>query len=96
MLYFAFDKVKIKKLHFGREIQPINHSLYANDTIIFYRDNMSSIKALNKVIFSFECLSVLNINHRKSNIYFPQTFHLSRKVMITNNLQIKLGTSPFT
>ncbi|XP_013639114.1 PREDICTED: uncharacterized protein LOC106344250 [Brassica oleracea var. oleracea] len=54
----------------ARGCPPINHLLFADDTMFFCKSNVKSVTALSSIISSYEALSGQKINTLKSSITF--------------------------
>ena len=75
-------------------LEPITHLQYADDTILFFRDNVKSVRGIKTVLLLFQVISGLKINFGKSFIYNARNDHaaLSESAAF---LGCKVGGIPF-
>ena len=56
-------------VNFGNNGDTVSHLQYADDTVLFIKDDTESIKGIKRVLIAFELLSGLKINFAKSKLY---------------------------
>ncbi|XP_017239669.1 uncharacterized protein LOC108212453 [Daucus carota subsp. sativus] len=56
-------------VNLGNNGDTVSHLQYADDTVLFIRDDTESIKGIKRVLIAFELLSGLKINFAKSKLY---------------------------
>lgn len=66
----------------GKSGLSINHLLYANDLIIFFKADLDSCSKINNVLKDFAMFSGIQVNPQKSEVRFsPNTPERFKKIM---------------
>lgn len=90
----AIDKGVLQGINFDFHDRHISYCQYADDTILFIKNEEHSIKGLKKVLLLFQAITGLSINFRKSVVY-----HVSndKEIVVkgTTILGCQSGTVPF-
>ena len=75
-------------------LDPITHLQYADDTILFFQNNIKSVRGIKSVLLLFQIISGLKINFGKSYIYNAQNDQLALNES-AGFLGCKIGKLPF-
>jgi hypothetical protein len=83
------------KFHFCRSKLKLTHLCFADDLLIFFEVDMSSISIIQATLLEFEQLSGLKVNLAKSSFFFfGSGVSFSLKVFLLDKLQMKEGHFP--
>lgn len=72
----------------GRNCPPINHLLFADDTMFFGKSNSESCKTLTSILSRYEAASGQCINRAKSAITFSSKTNMAAKIRVKQELNI--------
>ena len=74
----------------SRHSPPINHLLFADDTMFFCKSKPSCVAALMKILATYEAVSGQRINPQKSAITFSAKTQACVRAPVTNSMSISI------
>lgn len=84
----AMVKGTLLGVKIGRQCPPINHLLFADDTMFFGKSNSESCKTLCQILSRYEAASGQSINKAKSAITFSSKTNVAAKNRVKRELNI--------
>ncbi|KAL1172614.1 hypothetical protein V6Z11_A05G360100 [Gossypium hirsutum] len=68
----------------------INHLFFANDALLFVRNNQKEVEAFTEILESFERMSCQRVNLDKSMVYFSPNTPDSQQAILSGLLKLKV------
>ncbi|WZY87924.1 hypothetical protein YC2023_044659 [Brassica napus] len=84
----AQEKGTLPGIRVSRGSPPVNHLLFADDTMFFCKSNASSVATLKEIISTYEAASGQQINLQKSSITFSARTPAEAKARVQRTLEI--------
>ncbi|XP_020272638.1 uncharacterized protein LOC109847809 [Asparagus officinalis] len=94
MLHNSCDHGDLSKLHLKGMLNDIKSLQFADDTIIFYKANLTDITNLKSILYLFEYTSGLSINFSKSNLFYSGKSS-TKGPLLANILNCSFASPPF-
>ncbi|KAA3457072.1 reverse transcriptase [Gossypium australe] len=90
MLINAQENDIIKGIRASKDGPRINHLFFADDTLLFVRNNLSEVRACMKILDSFRRMSGQSINANKSMVCFSLKTPIHQKVEANGLFRMKV------
>ncbi|KAF7841337.1 ribonuclease H [Senna tora] len=88
-LSIAQEKKKIRGIKIGRETPTINHLMYADDILLFFKADKKTSEEVGRLFQKFGEMTGLWMNHQKTEIKFSPNISNEGKRALTNIFQCK-------